>query len=722
VPSAVYSVDLNNKITSWNNEAEVLTGYSREEVMGKESGYFVPWQTSKTGWRLSLEEECPKIVTLITKQGSCCHVMRKTAVIKDKAGRVTGKLEALRDVSKLIRIEAVLKESQERFAAIVNQAPQITIIHRGGIVKFINEVGLKSLECNKEQILGRHISEFLAPDSWKSISSSWATTRLASAMYELDFVKRSGQIIHALGKETSLKFAGMPARIMVFMDITDRKQAEKRLQVAERKLRHISENINEVFAVRDATRIEYISSAYERIIGCPPVNGNLKASLTFVHPEDRDNVQRQFFKGGKNLHKGQEFEFRIVRPDDEVRWVWARSYPINTEDGGSLQKAVTFTDITDRKLMEDTLREREREGQRELNLAARVQQNSLPRFFLGERVKVDKVFLPHHTVSGDLLNYRWFPEAERLCGYVVDVSGHGMSTALQTAMFKMLLDNTLLSGGEISADVFQGINQKMRPYLYEDAFAGLLYFEFDFKQMLLKVISAGISLFLAAKPDKCELVSVSGGLMGIFDRADVGTFSMPFARGEVYCMMSDGLADIIEASQVQAQKGFTAYKLWLERLGKSSARQDDCSCICIEILEENKRVNVLTIQDYSELEQAQKIIADYLERNAQKYVCSLDVMVNEAINNGLRAGGCVRVTSRRVGNIIIIRVKDDGCGFPVSDVMDKLNKLSEEDLDAEFEARQLAEGGRGMLIMKMFSDRIVYNKQGNEVLLMKRLN
>lgn len=723
MPSAVVSVDLNNKITSWNKQAELLTGYQKEEVIGKESSYFIPGHAVNSAWLFNMEPEKSKITTLIAKQGSCRYVKRNSAVIRDKDGNATGKLEVLHDVSKTVRMEAALRESQERYSAIVNYAPQIVMIHRGGIIHFINEAGIRELGYDKEYVIGKHISCFLTPESAEYLTAVGPAMPRQASAYELDFIKESGEILHVLAKGAGVMFEGKRARLVVFIDMTEKKKAERLLQASEAKLRQITENINEIFAIRDKDGIEYISSAFERIVGYPmeKLQGNLAASLSFIYAEDRKRMRKIFLRGAVNLDKGEEAEFRIVRIDGAIRWVWMRSYPIYNEEKKMQQKALTFTDITDRILMEEALRERDRETQRELNLASKVQQDSLPKFFLGEKVKVDKVFMPHQVVSGDLLNYKWFAETEKLCGYVVDVSGHGMATALQTATFKMLLDNRLLRGEKIDAGEFEYINQRMMSYLYEDSFAGLLYFEFDFKKARLTVISAGITLFLAANPSECALIPVSGCYLGIFDKADAGTFTMPFQPGDIFCMMSDGLSDLIEQSQVKRQKGFAEYKNWLEKLAENPAREDDCSGICIEILRENKKNYILTIQDERELEQAQKTIGDFLELNAGKYFCSLDVVINEAINNGMRASGRVRVKIRRVGNLIIIRVKDYGPGFSSDKIMEKFNKLSDADLEAEFEARLLAEGGRGLLIMKMLCDRIVFNKQGNEVLVMKKV-
>jgi hypothetical protein len=69
-------------------------------------------------------------------------------------------------------------------------------------------------------------------------------------------------------------------------------------------------------------------------------------------------------------------------------------------------------------------------------------------------------------------------------------------------------------GEEIDEDDFKFINQKMQQYLYEESFAGVMYFEFDFQMSILKVISGGINLFLADKLNKCSLIPVFSGFLG----------------------------------------------------------------------------------------------------------------------------------------------------------------------------------------------------------------
>jgi len=285
-----------------------------------------------------------------------------------------------------------------------------------------------------------------------------------------------------------------------------------------------------------------------------------------------------------------------------------------------------------------------------------------------------------------------------------------------------MLDNRLLGGKEIAEEDFHYINQRMLQYLSEESFAALLYFEFDFETRILTVISAGINLFLAAKNQECTLVPVSSCYLGLLDHADIQTVRMPFKAGEIYGMMSDGVSDLIEFHGLSQQKNFADYTAWLNELLQSPERRDDFSVVCIEILPKNNEIRNICIEDDDDLAQAQVLVSQFIENHAPSYAGLLEVAINEGINNAFRAGGRVAIKIRRVGNKLLFRIKDNGPGFNTAKVNAQLKKnMQNEDFDAEFDELLLAESGRGILIMKMCCDFLLYNKKGNEVLLMKKM-
>jgi len=725
VPGAVVSVDKQRKITRWNKIAEEITGYAAAEVMGKECSWVLHGVGIEGCDLCSNACDSPlinKMCNIITKDGQIRHVLKSIAVVKDDLGEISEKVECFEDITSLIKMEAELLESKDTYAAIVNNAPQIVVIHRKGIVQFVNNAGIKVLGYKEDECVDRHMKEFMTESSLTMVNSALLdrTKGKAGVPYEIELLKKNGEIINVLLKGKEITFEGKQATLAVMMDITESKQLNVKLRASEEKFRQLAKTINEIFLISDKEKIIYVSPAYERISGmsCQSLLDNQDSLVELIHPADRERIQASFFEGFQNMIEATDEEFRIIRLDGEMRWLWLRSYPVRDEAIESPLKATSIVDITDRKMIEDQLRERERQTQMELLLAERVQRDSLPYPFAGAQVRVKTIFEPYKTVSGDFFNYRWFEEQKKLCGYIIDVSGHGVATALQTATFKMMLDNVLLKGEPIETDTLRIINQRIIHYLYEDSFVALLYFEVDLQAGVLKLISAGITLFLAANSQECSLVPISGCFLGIINDPEIETKIIPLNPGDIFCLMSDGASDLIELKGIRKKESFTEYQNWLEKLAKCPERNDDFSVICLEILQENKDIELLEIKNNDDLERVRVIISEFLERNSPSCATTLEVAINEALNNGLYASGRVCVKLKRMGGRLIIRVKDDGPGFNTEVVNLQYEKGM---IDAEFDELLEAEGGRGILLMRLFCDKVIYNAKGNEVLMMKNL-
>lgn len=103
-----------------------------------------------------------------------------------------------------------------------------------------------------------------------------------------------------------------------------------------------------VLSSADYSELLFVNAAYEQIWGRPrsEMYANPMAFLDGVHPHDRDRVRTALRTqpGG-----GADLEFRVVRPDGGVRWVWARTFAVRDEDGSIERLAGIAEDITDRK-------------------------------------------------------------------------------------------------------------------------------------------------------------------------------------------------------------------------------------------------------------------------------------------------------------------------------------------------------------------------------------
>ena len=127
------------------------------------------------------------------------------------------------------------------------------------------------------------------------------------------------------------------------------------MKCAVRSRASTAENIREVFWMENAegTELLYVSPAYESIWGrtCQSFYDNPNAWIESIHPEDRDRVAQAFYRF-REVGEYTE-EFRIVRPDESIRWIWDRGVLIRNECGEILRVAGIAEDITERKLAED---------------------------------------------------------------------------------------------------------------------------------------------------------------------------------------------------------------------------------------------------------------------------------------------------------------------------------------------------------------------------------
>lgn len=128
----------------------------------------------------------------------------------------------------------------------------------------------------------------------------------------------------------------------------------------------MADQIQEVFWLTSADRqhLLYVSPAFEEIWGRPIESlyaypgGYLNGIVDSIHPSDKERVVAALTQ---QLHDEYKAEYRIVRPDQSIRWLRSRSFPVQNSCGETWGIAGLSEDITERKHGEELLRQREQE-------------------------------------------------------------------------------------------------------------------------------------------------------------------------------------------------------------------------------------------------------------------------------------------------------------------------------------------------------------------------
>ncbi|MEA5541955.1 PAS domain-containing protein [Limnoraphis robusta Tam1] len=143
--------------------------------------------------------------------------------------------------------------------------------------------------------------------------------------------------------------------------LRERELTEQQLRDSEQKFRQLAESIREVFLIWSVDTFEllYISPAFEQIWGMSPASlyENPRLWFEMIHPQDQQRIQDNFLESFKEGNFNQEY--RIIRSDGEVRWIWTRSFPVRNELGVVYRIVSLAEDITERRRVEEALAESE---------------------------------------------------------------------------------------------------------------------------------------------------------------------------------------------------------------------------------------------------------------------------------------------------------------------------------------------------------------------------
>ena len=173
------------------------------------------------------------------------------------------------------------------------------------------------------------------------------------------------EISHSTGqgmKNFEIRFCPEPVTgkhiltvLMICRDITDVRTAEMAFKESDEKFLQLAEAIDSVFWIWDieSQRIVYVSPAYERLWGgsVQKLMNNPFDWLSMVSPEDRTRVENLLLNrlDGANL----DIEYRVIGPNEEIRWVHNRTYPLNDASGKISRIIGLAQDITERKKWEE---------------------------------------------------------------------------------------------------------------------------------------------------------------------------------------------------------------------------------------------------------------------------------------------------------------------------------------------------------------------------------
>jgi PAS domain S-box-containing protein len=239
---AIISKNVDGFITTWNQGAERLFGHSAAEAVGEHIRLIVPpnRQDEEAMFleRLRRGERIAHFQTVrLRKDGAMIDVSLTVSPLQGAAGRVVGAAAVMRDISQQKQVERTLRESEERFRAIVETTPEcVKLVAPDGTLLHINSAGLKMVGADSgEVVVGTNVYDRVAPkdrDRFRAFNERICFGEKGSL--EFDLIGPRGERRHMETHAAPLRNSdGTIVQLAVTRDITNRKQAQEALKERE---------------------------------------------------------------------------------------------------------------------------------------------------------------------------------------------------------------------------------------------------------------------------------------------------------------------------------------------------------------------------------------------------------------------------------------------------------------------------------------------------------
>ncbi len=367
---AIYAVMLDGTIISWNGGAEELLGYSSEEILGKNVAMLVPPDYRDQARRcletIRLGGSIKRFRTVRqAKQGGQLDVSLSLSPIRNAEGEIVGASSIAHDISKILRAERKLREGEERFHAIFENAPfGMCVTGLDGRFIQVNAALCRLLEYSEEELLATTWKDLIHPEDLDAaLADKEQLKREPGKTLESErrYLQRGGKVV--LGRQKSFLVRdddGNPLYFVVHAeDITERKQTEEALRESEARFRVMADGCpTPIWTTNAEGGIQFTNRVFRQFCGVAHEDVDGRKWELLIHPDD---MAAFLGETERALRTRTTFkvEARIRRADGQWRWLMAHTEPRFSPNGEFLGHAGLSVDITERKQAEQALQSSE---------------------------------------------------------------------------------------------------------------------------------------------------------------------------------------------------------------------------------------------------------------------------------------------------------------------------------------------------------------------------
>ena len=399
--------DLNGTITYVNNASCNMLGRPKEELIGKNIAVFGEDPEAGLTQQEILQNtlrhgHCHGEVVNYREDGTPVILEFRTHVVTDYNNEPMALCGISSDITERKKSEVTLRKSEERFRSFIENVNDIIYsLTLDGIFTYISPNWLEYVGEPAEDAIGRSFEPYVHPED------------ISACREFLDLVIRTGEkqrdvkyrVLHRDGSIRWHVSTGAPlfdddgivtGYVGVARDMTGEYHIREELRLSEERFKLAVEGTNDgLWDWNLITHEAYHSDQFARMLGYEPeelpFTGEAWSGL--LHPDDREAAIQKVEDYLSHQNTNYESSFRMRTKDGSYRWITGRGKCLFDDTGTPIRFVGFNTDITDRVIAEEELKEA---LQHNTNLLKELQHRAKNSFATIESL----ITLKMHSVTG----------------------------------------------------------------------------------------------------------------------------------------------------------------------------------------------------------------------------------------------------------------------------------------------------------------------------------
>jgi PAS domain S-box-containing protein len=374
---AIFMLDPQGRIATWNPGAERIKGYQAEEIIGQHFSCFYHKEAVASDWpaqELQIAEaegRCEDVGWRIRKDGSRFWADVIITRLLDDAGHLKGFSKITRDLTQKKQAEELLNDSKRRIEGILESAMDAIIsVYADQRIVLFNAAAEKIFRCAANEAIGTSVERFIPIRARSAhaahirrFAETGTTSRAMGQLGNIMGLRVDGSEFPIEASISQAEASGKKIFTVILRDITESKLVEETLHKAaafnEAALRSLGEGL---YTIDDKGLVTSMNPAAEELFGwsLAELRGKKMHDMTHHHYPDGRPFPACECAGFQVLTNGmplKDHEDVFIRKDGTFFAVTYSIAPLRDASGQINGLVVVFQDITERKRAEKALRE-----------------------------------------------------------------------------------------------------------------------------------------------------------------------------------------------------------------------------------------------------------------------------------------------------------------------------------------------------------------------------